>query len=149
MFFASNLAPIPPMGVRYFWLDPKVTKRSRLTLLAYSVHCVRCARLKPFAPLTSTALRTLSPFSPFYGHQRMPGFLSFSLLFFPSLPFPSLLSSFSLLSPRLPLRLAFLLLCLRFLVLLEVCRSNNTYYNGGCHYFHTIIIAFKWCFNAV
>ena len=27
MFFASNLAPIPPMGVRYFWLDPKVTKR--------------------------------------------------------------------------------------------------------------------------
>ena len=123
MFFASNLAPIPPMGVRYFWLDPKVTKRSRLTLLAYSVHCVRCARLKPFASLTSTALRTLSPFSPFYGHQRMPGFLSFSFSF--------LLSSSSLLSPRLPLRLAFLLLCLRFLVLLEVCRSNNTYYNGA------------------
>ena len=109
-----SLTFIPPMGVRYFWLDPKVTKRSRLTLLAYSVHCVRCARLKPFAPLTSTALRTLSPFSPFYGHQRMPGFLSFSFLFFPfllfpSLLFPSLLSSFSLLSPRLPLRLAFLL----------------------------------------
>ena len=126
MFFASNLVPIPPMGVRYFWLDPKVTKRSRLTLLAYSVHCVRCARLKPFAPLTSTALRTLSPFSPFYSHQRMPGFLSFSFLLF-----PSLLSSFSLLSPWLPLRLAFLLLCLRFLVLLEVCRSKNTYYNGA------------------
>ena len=105
MFFASNLAPIPPMGVRYFWLDPKVTKRSRLTLLAYSVHCVRCARLKPFAPLTSTALRTLSPFSPFYGHQRMPGFSSV---------LPSLL-----LPHRLPLRLAFLLLCLRFLELLR------------------------------
>ena len=119
-----SLTFIPPMGVRYFWLDPKVTKRSRLTLLAYSVHCVRCARLKPFAPLTSTALRTLSPFSPFYGHQRMPGFSSFSFLLFPSLPF-------SLLSPRLPLRLAFLLLCLRFLVLLEVCRSKNTYYNGA------------------
>ena len=135
MFFASNLAPIPPMGVPYFWLDPKVSKRSRLTLLAYSVHCVRCARLKPFAPLTSTALRTLSPFSPFYGHQRMPGFSSF---------LPSLL-----LPHRLPLRLAFLLLCLRFLVLLEVCRSNNTYYNGVSDYFHAIIIAFKWCFNAV
>ena len=144
MFFASNLAPIPPMGVPYFWLDPKVSKNSRLTLLAYSVHCVRCARLKPFAPLTSTVLRTLSPFSPFYGHQRMPGFLSFSFLLF-----PSLLSSFSLLSPRLPLRLAFLLLCLRFLVLLEVRRSNNTYYNGVSDYFHAIIIAFKWCFNAV
>ena len=34
-------------------------------------------------------------------------------------------------SHRLPLRLAFLLLCLRFLVLLEVCRSKNTYYNGA------------------
>ena len=135
MFFASNLVSIPPMGVRYFWLDPKVTKRSRLTLLAYSVHCVRCARLKPFAPLTSTALRTLSPFSPFYGHQRMPGFSSV---------LPSLL-----LPHRLPLRLAFLLLCLRFLVLLEVCRSNNTYYNGFSvsEHFHAIIIAFKWCLN--
>ena len=116
-------------SVPYFWLDPKVSKNSRLTLLAYSVHCVRCARLKPFAPLTSTALRTLSPFSPFYGHQRMPGFSSF---------LPSLL-----LPHRLPLRLAFLLLCLRFLVLLEVCRSNNTYYNGVSDYFHAIIIAFK------
>ena len=124
MFFASNLVPIPPMGVRYFWLDPKVTKRSRLTLLAYSVHCVRCARLKPFAPLTSTALRTLSPFSPFYGHQRMPGFLSFSSLIFPSLFF---LSSFSPASASLSLSSSLPLLSRA----IGVCRSNNTYYNGA------------------
>ena len=137
MFFASNLVSIPPMGVRYFWLapiplmgvpyfwlDPKVSKRSRLTLLAYSVHCVRCARLKPFAPLTSTALRTLSPFSPFYGHQRMPGFLSFSSLIFPSLFF---LSSFSPASASLSLSSSLPLLSRA----IGVCRSNNTYYNGA------------------
>ena len=48
----------------YFWLDPKVTKRSRLRLLRYSLPALRCSHRK-LALCAQTAMLPDAPFRSF------------------------------------------------------------------------------------
>ena len=48
----------------YFWLDPKVTKRSRLRLLRYSLPALRCSHRK-LALCAQTAMLPVAPFRSF------------------------------------------------------------------------------------
>ena len=55
----------------YFWLDPKVTKRSRLRLLRYSLPALRCSHRK-LASLKQRCSRTLRYGRSFNAHQPRP-----------------------------------------------------------------------------
>ncbi|MBD9080019.1 MAG: hypothetical protein EGP88_10630, partial [Parabacteroides distasonis] len=53
-----------------FWLDPKVTKRSRLTLTGYFETCARCRIPTRFAQ--TGMLRTLASVSSLYARPLRP-----------------------------------------------------------------------------
>ena len=55
----------------YFWLDPKVTKRSRLRLLRYSLPALRCSHRK-LASLKQRCSRTLRSGRSLDAHQPRP-----------------------------------------------------------------------------
>ena len=55
----------------YFWLDPKVTKRSRLRLLRYSLPALRCSHRK-LASLKQRCSRALRSGRSFNAHQPRP-----------------------------------------------------------------------------
>ena len=57
--------------IRYFWLDPKVTKRSRLRLLRYSLPALRCSHRK-LASLKQRCSRTLRYGRSLDAHQPRP-----------------------------------------------------------------------------
>ena len=55
----------------YFWLDPKVTKRSRLRLLRYSLPALRCSHRK-LASLKQRCSRALRSGRSLNAHQPRP-----------------------------------------------------------------------------
>ncbi|EEY81934.1 hypothetical protein HMPREF0103_3346 [Bacteroides sp. 2_1_33B] len=57
-------------SVCHFWLDPKVTKRSRLTLTGYFETCARC-RI-PTRCAQTGMLRTLATVSPLHARPLRP-----------------------------------------------------------------------------
>ena len=65
-------------SVCHFWLDPKVTKRSRLTLTGYFETCARCriptrcAQTGTLLSLTSAASLYARPLRPSKGKRRFP-----------------------------------------------------------------------------
>ncbi|MEO3240339.1 MULTISPECIES: hypothetical protein [Parabacteroides] len=67
-------------SVCHFWLDPKVTKRSRLTLTGYFETCARC-RI-PTRCAQTGMLRVLATVSPLHARPLRPskGKLRFPLI---------------------------------------------------------------------
>ncbi|TWV60957.1 hypothetical protein FSA05_12310 [Parabacteroides distasonis] len=67
-------------SVCHFWLDPKVTKRSRLTLTGYFETCARCRIPTRYAQ--TGMLRALATVSPLHARPLRPskGKLRFPLI---------------------------------------------------------------------